>query len=472
MALGEEHMSREQRRHASGERPRTVLKIRSINAVAIILSAVLSLMALVAVERIIVTEADSEQFNEAYRACSGAARDLQEASDFLASEARLYVLSADREYLDGYLNELQVTDRRGQAVETLHAYLGTEDQAVSDLEDALEYSNALVERELYAMKLVATSTNLDETPSLLETVVLSDEDMASSDQDRLSIARQMVMGEEYRDSRRQINRSVNDCINRLLERLDEDIEFSNTMMHTRLRQMQTVIIALLTIVVLVIFAVIFLILWPLAVYTQEIKNDEKLVLTGASELRYLADAYNHIYEENRERTLILKHAAERDPLTGLFNRGAYDQLLTEHMHDVALLLIDIDYFKDVNDTYGHGIGDAILKKVAGCLDRHFRSSDLPCRIGGDEFAVIMTGVTPALRSVIIEKVSAVRAALADTTDGLPRVTLSVGIVFSELHEGEQDLYKAADQALYTVKERGRNGFAFYDEVVGGGADHA
>lgn len=472
MALGEEHRSREQRRRTSGEHPRSALKIRSINAVAIILSAVLSLMALVAVERIIVTEADSEQSNDAYRACSSAARDLQEASDFLASEARLYVLSADREYLDGYLNELQVTDRRGQAVETLHAYLGADDQAVSDLEDALKYSNALSERELYAMKLVAISTNLDETPGPLDAVVLSDGDMASSDQDRLSIARQMVMGEEYHDSRGQINRSVNDCINRLLERLDEDIEFSNTMMHTRLNQMQTVIIALLAIVVLVIFAVIFLILWPLAVYTQEIKNDEKLVLTGASELRYLADAYNHIYEENRERTLSLKHAAERDPLTGLFNRGAYDQLLTEHMHNVALLLIDIDYFKDVNDTYGHGIGDAILKKVADCLDRQFRSSDLPCRIGGDEFAVIMTGVTPALRSVIIEKVAAVRAALADTTDGLPRVTLSVGIVFSELHEGEQDLYKAADQALYTVKERGRNGFAFYDEVAGGGADDA
>lgn len=472
MASGDGRVSAYQNEHALPARPRVVFKIRSINAVAIVLAAILSLMALVTFEHILEAEAASERHNEAYRNCSSAARDLQEASDFLTSEVRVYVVTANREYLDAYLNELQVVDRRGRAVETLRSYLGNDEQAVSDLQSALSYSNALAERELYAMKLVATAAQMEDVPDLVSSVTLSEADAALSAEQQYQLAEQMVLGDEYQTTKEQIRNSVSECYNGLLVRLNEDIEASNTLMRARLGRMQTVIFLLLAIVVFVIFAVIFLILWPLAVYTRQIKRDEELVVTGASELRYLAEAYNHIYQENRERTRSLRYAAERDGLTGLYNRRAYDQLLREHVDDVALLLVDIDYFKEVNDSFGHDIGDAILKKVAASLEGQFRSTDLPCRIGGDEFAVIMTKVNPALRHVITAKVDAVRSALADTSDGLPRVTLSVGIAFSELHEGETDLYKAADRALYVVKERGRNGCAFYDQIGEVGAPHA
>ena len=226
---------------------------------------------------------------------------------------------------------------------------------------------------------------------------------------------------------------------------------------------------LLAVVLLVIVANALLVVRPLASYTRQVKDGEPLVPAGASELRGLADAYNATYRANRARTLHLRRAAEHDALTGLYNRGAYDMLLAEHTHDVALLLIDVDRFKAVNDGHGHDVGDAVLKKVATAIVRSFRSTDYPCRVGGDEFAVIMTGVGPQLRGVVAKKAECIAEALRDTSDGLPEVSLSIGIAFGEGHQDGEDLYRAADRALYEAKQRGRNGYAFAEEggTVGG-----
>ena len=440
------------------------LRIRLLNAYAIVIAAIMALAALLAVEHILDSERRSEQTNAAYRSCSSAARDLQDASDYLTSCVRVFVVSGNRTYMDAYLEELEVTDRRGRAVQTLKDYFGETDQAVIDLESALEYSNELAERELYAMRLTIEAVDITDVPDIVAAVTLSDEDLQRTVDDQRRRAEQIVLGEDYQTTKDQISGSVNACSDELLAKVGDDIAESEAELRARLTSMQVIVTGLLVIVLLVIFAVIFLILWPLAAYAHRIMHGQPLHPTGASELRYLAVAYNLIYEENRERMIRLKHAAERDALTGLYNRGAYDMLLAERTEDVALLLIDVDYFKSVNDGYGHDMGDAVLKKVAGLISSSFRTTDYPCRIGGDEFAVIMTDMHPDLRSVVVEKVTNVARALADTSDGLPRVTLSIGIAFSESKVGYEDLYKAADSALYVVKERGRNGFAFFGEV--------
>ena len=120
----------------------------------------------------------------------------------------------------------------------------------------------------------------------------------------------------------------------------------------------------------------------------------------------------------------------------------------------------MDYFKEVNDAYGHEKGDAVLKKIAEILVHSFRADDYVCRIGGDEFAVIMRHMTPGLKGIVLSKVDNVRALLAAAID-IPPVTLSIGAAFSG-GEIDEDVYRRADEALYEVKEKGRNGFAFYD----------
>ena len=461
MAQVEQHHNR---RASDVSLDRKPVRIRMLNAVAIVLAAVLSLTALTTVEHILEAEEQSEYVNEAYHSCTEAARNLQDGSDYLTTQVRMYVTTGNRSHMDAYLEEIEVTDRRGKAVETLKEYFDPDAQNVVSLEEALSFSNALAQREYYAMKLVAVATGLEDVPEVVDQVALSAEDLALSAAEQRQKAEQIVLGEEYQSSKDSIQQSVDACSASMLEQLHQSVLSSTELMNDRLVRMQVIIGLLLGIIVFVIFALIFLILWPLAAYGHRIARNRKLIPVGADELRYLAIAYNVMYDENRERTMNLKRAAERDALTGLYNRGAYDDLLLEHTQDVALLLIDVDYFKTVNDTYGHNTGDAVLKKVADLIEHSFRNTDYPCRVGGDEFAVIMTDIHPTLKHVVADKVEAVAKALSEGGDGLPPVTLSIGIAFSGREMTPAELYKAADKALYDVKERGRNGYAFYEGI--------
>ena len=126
------------------------------------------------------------------------------------------------------------------------------------------------------------------------------------------------------------------------------------------------------------------------------------------------------------------------------------------------MILDVDKFKQVNDQYGHEMGDAVLKKVAKLLEENFRATDHPARIGGDEFAVILTDATEEMKPVIEEKVQNINNRLLNPENDLPKVSLSVGIAFSANGFGD-DLYKKADSALYVTKENGRCGYTFYEE---------
>ena len=149
-------------------------------------------------------------------------------------------------------------------------------------------------------------------------------------------------------------------------------------------------------------------------------------------------------------------------MTGLFNRGAYDLMMesvdAEH---IALIILDVDYFKSFNDTYGHAVGDRVLQRVADILRHSFRSVDVLCRIGGDEFAVIMTRVNSSMSQLVMNKIKKAAELLANPKDDLPPVTLSVGIAFADRENPQGDIFKDADTALYRVKEAGRNGCQIY-----------
>ncbi|MDL0431814.1 diguanylate cyclase [Marinobacter sp. TBZ242] len=155
-----------------------------------------------------------------------------------------------------------------------------------------------------------------------------------------------------------------------------------------------------------------------------------------------------------------------DALTGLKNRRYFDQLL-EHESAVALrsgqplslLIVDIDHFKQFNDTHGHEAGDAALKAVAGMLARHFRDSDVVCRFGGEEFVIIMAGSNAkAAYDKARELARAIRSmAVEHGAANLDHVTISVGVAsWPECSESPDSLLGLADRALYRAKEAGRD----------------
>lgn len=128
-----------------------------------------------------------------------------------------------------------------------------------------------------------------------------------------------------------------------------------------------------------------------------------------------------------------------------------------------MILVDVDTFKQVNDTYGHSIGDQILKKVASILRTQFRSVDYVCRIGGDEFAIITVEMTSDLQYTIQNKIDEANEELFHPTDGLPAVSLSVGVAFSDRKDPSGTIFNDADSALYYVKEHGRHACGFYGQ---------
>jgi diguanylate cyclase len=156
--------------------------------------------------------------------------------------------------------------------------------------------------------------------------------------------------------------------------------------------------------------------------------------------------------------------ARTDSLTGLSNRRAFDDDLKRRLHEwerkatpVTLVMLDIDFFKKFNDTHGHQCGDAVLREVAKTLRREARDMDLPCRYGGEEFAVILPATEIAGACIVAERI---RQALAETNiscDGkILKVTCSLGL--SEVQPGDDSakIIRRADDALYKSKKEGRN----------------
>jgi diguanylate cyclase (GGDEF)-like protein/PAS domain S-box-containing protein len=161
----------------------------------------------------------------------------------------------------------------------------------------------------------------------------------------------------------------------------------------------------------------------------------------------------------------LAHLADHDILTGLANRRRFENELDRHLDRCrrhgptgALLLLDLDNFKQVNDTLGHNAGDQLLVTIAGLLRRSIRSTDVVARLGGDEFAILLTDCEQAdaerVAGLVVDRI----ATHAATLDGVARrVTASVGAVtFRAASEHAADVLALADMTMYDAKEAGRN----------------
>lgn len=172
---------------------------------------------------------------------------------------------------------------------------------------------------------------------------------------------------------------------------------------------------------------------------------------------------------------ITENMSQRDGLTGLFRRGVFNEKLNEEIikaknfkHTLGLMLIDIDHFKNINDTYGHQVGDDVLKEVARIIKENVYETDFVARYGGEEFAIIMprAQIDGSTRKAYYIKDAVashkIRAGLVDI-----KVTISVGIAYYPYDAlTPQELFEKADKALYFSKENGRNRITLYHDIKG------
>jgi diguanylate cyclase (GGDEF)-like protein len=161
----------------------------------------------------------------------------------------------------------------------------------------------------------------------------------------------------------------------------------------------------------------------------------------------------------------LSEQANRDPLTGLYNRRYLDSTLARELarctregQPLSLMLIDLDHFKLVNDTYGHPAGDAVLKMLAAMLSQQARAGDVACRYGGEEFLLVLPNMPPDIALLRAEQWRAAFAATNVVFDACHmQATLSVGIASYPDHgSSPEELIRCADRALYRAKLDGRN----------------
>jgi len=156
--------------------------------------------------------------------------------------------------------------------------------------------------------------------------------------------------------------------------------------------------------------------------------------------------------------------ATRDPLTGLLNRRAMgERLATERSRcergpgPLSIALIDIDWFKRVNDTLGHGAGDEVLRSFAAILQSQLRSMDALARWGGEEFLLLLPGTTLDDAAIVLEHLrSTVAAGRFDAIAPALKVTFSAGLIEARAGEAQHEAIDRADRALYLAKQRGRN----------------
>jgi len=156
--------------------------------------------------------------------------------------------------------------------------------------------------------------------------------------------------------------------------------------------------------------------------------------------------------------------AVSDDLTGLFIYRYFKSRLAEEIerakrykNALSLIILDIDYFKKVNDTYGHLAGNKVLQKLAGIIEENIRLSDIACRQGGEEFAIILPNTNLAGAKILAERLrSTVEKEKINYNGNLINFTISVGCNFYEENLSEEDFIKQTDELLYKAKNQGRN----------------
>ena len=397
-----------------------------------------------------------------------AASDLESGSDYLTDRVRCFVATGSIEYLEDFAEEIDVTQRRDEAVKSLETLLGdSNSEAVDHLNTALELSNELVQYEYKAMRLVLETGdyNLAAIPREIASVELTDEERALSDEELKDRAQMLVFSNDYMLYKNRIRENTALCTQALIRSSSQELEQASAQLSVLVRLQTGLTIVFFAIVVTIVVMITRLVRKPLTGMVEKMQEQQEIVPTGVAELRFVIRTYNKLLEENRKSQERLSHEASHDALTGIFNRGAYDLLMesadTEHM---ALILIDVDNFKGINDTYGHATGDKVLKRVADLLKHSFRSVDILCRIGGDEFVVVMTRANSSMSRLVRNKIEHINDLLQHPKDGLPPVSLSAGVAFSDRENPQGDIFRDADTALYQVKEAGRNGCRVFDSA--------
>ena len=404
------------------------------------------------------TEASENQI-----ALDKAAHELMDASDYLTDRVQRFTVDGDIRFLNDYFTEAFETNRRESAIEKMSGDPASA-AALEQLQEAMDESLELMNREYYAMRLVIEAKGITEYPRALESVMLRAEDAALSPEKKMQLATRTVLDDAYFALKDRIRADMRESLD-MLEAITRNTE-SAAFEHFR-----SALILVRVIIVLLTLGILFLI-WltvrldikPVLKAVDRIRDGRPIQERGASEFRYLAQAYNKLTEKLKQENDKLKHVSRTDALTGTLNRMALrDDYDSYREREVTVMLLDLDHFKMINDTYGHEEGDRVLRETGNLLTDVFRKEHC-YRYGGDEFLVIYPDCSEeaflAKLNIVMEN-----APLFEANGETSRISYSAGCVHAKGEKARdlRDLFSEADKRMY----RNKRDKARSDAIAGG-----
>ncbi len=439
------------------------ISIRYLNILMLVVSIIASVFLYIVTQKTNSVFDETHQLTQSLISARENSDDVRDASDYLTEQMRSFVVTGNRTFLDNYLTEVNVTKRRDKALEQLQA-LSQDEKAANALKAAIAESRLLEDQEYYAAHLAAIGYGYDIT-TLPEVVQAHPPDKHCeelTDAEKKELAIELLFNDDYQTAKELIYQHTTDCLNQLLNAAHEAQLSAAGLLKSYVFAGHVLALVLLISILLIILSTTILVIRPVTKAVALIREEKDIPPEGAYEMRFLAKTYNLMNTTQLQSKQKLDYEANHDKLTGIYNRRGYDYLLSNtDLETSALMLIDVDHFKRYNDTYGHEMGDRVLKKVADVLKTSFRSDDFVCRIGGDEFAVILIHLGPSLLSLVQHKYDSITKKLSETLDDIPAITISTGVAFGEDRITSSALFKNADTALYEAKEAGRSALCFY-----------
>lgn len=437
----------------------------SLKLVAWIISAFVLIISSTLITSLVLLSNENRKVNESnlqYTIFQTASNDVQAASDYLTNQVRLFVASGDKDYMDNYFEEANVTKRREKALETIHNYAeNTErhEEIHDHVETAVDESMDLMKLEFYAMKLVC----VEKSVPYIEYPQVEEADISKVlPENRQSEAYNAVLGTQYVAQKEKISFHIKQAFSIVGDLIGDNATKSEESLK-HLIVLQSVVIGInIAFALGVIIILLYLIIKPMNTAFHAIDSNEEIYTYGNREFNYIVDAYNDMRSQNEKVKERLTYEAEHDKLTGIYNRTGYVSLYRRMRLDKMLfILIDVDGFKEINDQYGHDIGDQILIRIATTLDKNFSEDNaFVFRIGGDEFAVLIENIDEKTNNSIIDRCKLIINELSVPKGRIPATTLSIGIAHGEEDDSTDTLFKKADTALYKVKQLGKSGVIY------------
>lgn len=383
-----------------------------------------------------------QESTQQYIACEKSSQTIKDKANYLASHAELFIMTHDEKYAREYIEEKFVNKSRENAIAQLLEETSPSDENYLKLQIALNQSQSLTSIELYGMKLAYKSAGITNLPPEIADIPIRPNDLKSDPQEQQKVAENTIFSEGYLIYKNRVNENCIAIINDIENKIQNQLATNASKLETLLVTLSISEVLILILSTVYFTFIITSIIIPLKNLTDALQRKERMPVTGAKELIYLAETYNEVYEY--------------DTLTRSLSRRAFSALCQRFENencDLCLILVDVDNFKRINDNFGHSKGDAVLKEISSRLISEFRKNDYICRIGGDEFAVILPDMNSDHSLSLINKIKEMNLKLK-TFKEVEDIHVSAGIAFSSAGYNKQ-LFENADKALYEAKDRGK-----------------